>query len=150
MHDIADIRVEENGSEESVASLEDEDGALSDESSSASKDSSSEEDSEDDGQGQDVSSKTVDQPERADYKDGLRAKAELLAAKFRLKHPFLECTSDEREDTNYEWPRWMDCHKKLEIAKPSSALMEMVRKMDIIFLQQHGVEIDRLPGVMKR
>lgn len=140
---------------EDETDLEDEE-AVEDEKDSSDDDDENEEDAESDvnesdqGESDDVDdepSSLSDRPGAPLYKEGLRLLAENLAGKHGDAYPYLKATTTGSNTT----PSSTAAGRSGPSSAPAScAMLNMVQAMDAIFLSQHGSDIDRKPGVLKR
>lgn len=95
-----------------------------------------------------VVSNTGDSREAPNYKDGVIALASIVARRLRETHPGL--LGDPSTSQPRELPSWLQAHASTDTAEPSQQFVEQALKMDSIFIQQHGVKVDKAVGVTQR
>lgn len=120
------------------------DSSCSDHSDLEETSSSEDEDSSEQGS---PSPLTADQPESPFYKEGIHNLANIVAGKHCAAYPYLKSSGPMIPSRD---PAWVACHSKLGTVKASCAMVEMIKELDLIFLKQHGQEVDRERGVLER
>lgn len=80
-----------------------------------------------------------------------------LGHKFREKYPRLECIggvamgypTDHVPDNYGPIPKWIAIQSRGGLCSPTPELMQLVQKMDLVFVSMHGREISEEPLVIK-
>jgi cell division protein FtsL len=81
------------------------------------------------------------------YKSGLRAVASIIA--YGLRHKFPQLTSSVSQ-LPAQYPVWVSHYSSRGMCPPTETLVEMVNKMDTIFIKIHGDSIQKGKGVARR
>lgn len=117
-------------------------------SSGTSEESSDESENEEDVEFEKLPKDSPHSMEATLYRDGLMSMAEVIAGSLKKDYPFLAA---EKSNSSSTWPPWMNGIKNSGFkATPSCAMVLMVKKMDKVFLELHGEDVDRQKFVTKR